>query len=286
MNARFAHVLSRLSLVSVVAVSALGAAACNSSAPANTAAPAAETTEAAPAAASSEHRPGRWLFRQVEALDLRADQRDAVTEIEQNLRADLSPHRETLRQVANVLAAGIESGELDPAEAAVQKEALAAAAAEAKASFVTAINGVHDVLDAGQRAALVDRVQEQHQHGHVRGEKAEQPHGPIARLAFELGLTEEQKQSLRDAVQKGVEEVFPDRKAKREAQEARMKALADAFVTDAFDAADHDLGGGVERHLESFGEVATRAIDISGRVLTVSQRHAMASMIRSRAERL
>jgi Spy/CpxP family protein refolding chaperone len=286
MNARFAHVLSRLSLVSVVAISGFGAAACNSRAPTTTPAPVAETTEAAPASASAQHGPGQRIFRQVEALDLRADQRAAVSEIEQNLRADLSPHRETLRQVVKVLAAGVESGQLDPAEAATQKQVLAAAAADARASFVTAVNGIHDVLDAGQRAELVARLQEQRLHGHVRGEAAEPPHGPVAKLAFELGLSEEQKQSIRDAIRSGVEEVFPDRKARREAEEAKLKALADAFVTDEFDAADHDLGGNVEAHLESFTNMAGRAIDISNSVLSVSQRHALAEMIRTRAEKL
>jgi Spy/CpxP family protein refolding chaperone len=281
MNARFARVLSRVSLVSVVAVAALGAAACNGNANTGSAPAAAETTQAAPVAAS-ENGPGHRLFAQVVGLDLRPEQRASVDEIEQNLRADLAPHRETLRQVATLMANSIESGRLDPADAAAQQAALAAGILEAKATFAGAMNAVHDVLDKDQRAALVASLEEQRLNHSAHGDD----HGPIAKLALEIGLNDEQKASLRDAVQQGVDEVFPNRKARREEGEARMKALAEAFVTEDFDAADHDLGGGAERSLESFATLATRTVDISGRVLSVSQREALAAMVRQHAEKI
>jgi Spy/CpxP family protein refolding chaperone len=286
MNARFAHVLSRLSIVSVVAASAIGTAACNgraSTAPAPAPEAAAEATPA--------HTPGQHVFRQVYALDLRDEQRAAVNEIEQNLIADLAPHRETVRQVVEFLASGVESGELEARDAEAQEAALVATVADARGTIANAINAVHDTLDAGQRAALVTRLQEQHRRAAAAAPaegapSTNQHQGPIARLAFELGLTEEQKQSIRDAVQKGVDELFPDHKARREANQAKMKALAEAFVSDDFDAADHDLGADVERSFQSFVEVATRAVDVSGHVLTTSQRQALAGVIRSRAAKL
>jgi Spy/CpxP family protein refolding chaperone len=290
MNARLAHVLSRLSIVSVVAVSALGAAACNSQASTTTPAPAETAQEAQ--AAPTEHAPGQRIFNQVLALDLRPAQRDAVSEIQQNLVADLSPHRETLRQVATFLASSIEAGQLDPADAAAHQAALEAAILDAKASFATAMNSLHDTLDADQRAALVAHLEEQHRRGYVRGQEGtaaaedSQHDGPLAKLAFEIGLTEEQKANLREAVQKGADELFPNHKARREASEAKMKALADAFVSDDFDAADHDLGGGPERSLQSFAAAASRAVEVSGQILSVSQREALGSMIRSHAQKI
>ena len=274
MNARFAHVLSRLSIVSVVAASSLGVAACNGRASTTTAPPAAaEATEAAPAART----PGQKVFQQVYALDLRPEQRAAVDDIEQNLIADLTPHRETMRQVVEFLASGVESGELDARDATAQEAALVATVADARASIAGAINGLHDTLDAGQRATLVARLQEQQRLGwHARqnadGTPAAEHQGPLARLAFELGLTEEQKQSIRDAVQKGTDELFPDHKTRREAHEAKMKVLAEAFVSDSFDAADHELGADFERGVQSFVEAATRAVDVSGQVLSAGQR--------------
>jgi Spy/CpxP family protein refolding chaperone len=286
MKARFAPLLSRLSVVSVIAVSALGAAACSRASttadPAvDQAAQAESTQEATPGAA--QRGPGHQIFAQVAALDLRDDQRAAVSEIEQNLAADMAPHGETLRQVAQLLADSIERGQIEPADAAAQQAALAASVLDAKASFTGAMNDVHDVLDADQRAALVAQLQEQRERYQARGAEAEHPHGPIAKLALELGLGEEQKAALRDEVRKHVEAIFPDRKAHRLESEARMQAMADAFVTDSFDAADFDLGGGAEQALQSFSTIAAHAVDVSGRVLSAPQRQALAALIRARA---
>lgn len=286
MNARFAQVLSRVSLVSLVTVSAIGAAACNGRASTSTPAPAVAAEATPEASPEAKHTPGQHVFKQVYALDLRPEQRAAVSEAEQNLIADLTPHREALRQVVEVLASGIESGRLDPSDAAAQKAALAATVADVRAALATAMNSVHDTLDAGQRAALVAQLEEQHKahaaaHAPVSGQ-----HGPLGRLAMELGLSEEQKQTLRDAIQQGADEIFPDRKARREASEARVKALATAFVSDDFDAADHELAPDAERSLESFTDVATRAVDVSGRVLSASQRQLLAATLRSKSVKL
>ncbi len=294
MNARLSprRLVSRVWIASALAALALGASACNGRA--STTAPTAEAPAAAveaqaasPATPSASHGPGHWMFRQVRALDLRADQRASVEDIEANLRADLAPHKETLRQLAGVLADGIETGRLDPKDAAAQQAALEAAILDTKAAFASAMNATHDALDAGQRADLVARLEAQHHGRPVAGDaESQQPHGPIAKLAFELGLSEEQKASLREAVQQGLDEVFPNRKERREESEARMKAMADAFVSDDFDAADHDLWSGAEQSIASFAEVATRAVDVSERVLSFSQRQALASVVRERAEKL
>lgn len=280
MNRRLSTALSRLSIVSVVAVSSVGVAACNR-APSTDAQAAAAPAKAAPAA----HRgPGYHLFRQIEKLDLRDEQREVVAEVEQNLAADLAPHRETIRQVAETLAASIEDGRLDPEEAAAQKAALTAAADDARASFATAMNDIHDALDLDQRAELVANLRARHEH---RGEQQDEAHrqAGMARFATELGLTEEQKQAIHEAVRDGVEKVFPDRKARREAWEAKMKALGDAFIGDDFDAEDFDLAEGADQAVAHFTEVAERAVEVSGKVLGPSQRIALAALIRDRASR-
>jgi Spy/CpxP family protein refolding chaperone len=286
MNARFAPVVSRLRIVSLALVSTFAVAACNGRASTTTQAPApaAQAEQAAPAA--TEHGPGNWMFRQVQALDLRTEQRASLNEIEQNLRADLAPHKETLRQLVQALADGIEAGKLDPADAAAHQAALKAAAAEAKASVQTAMNAVHDTLSIDQRVALVTRLDQQRQ-GRVH-DAADAPNnnGPLAKLALELGMTDEQKAALREAVQQGVDDIIPNHKAQREAHEARMRAMADAFVSDNFDAIDFDPAADSEHSIESFALVAQRAIEASERILTVSQRQALASLIRQHAAKL
>lgn len=280
MNARLSRIVSRLSLVSVVALSAVGATAC-AKAPEGRTQPAAQEVKA-----STARTPGHGMFREIERLDLRDAQREALAEVEQNLAADLAPHRETIRQVAETLAAAVEDGKLDPEEAAAQRAALTAAAADVNASIAQAMNEVHDALDVKQRTEIVARLREKHER-HGRGEQTEADRqAKMARFATELGLTSEQKQAIHDGIRDGLEKAFPERKARREAWEARSKALGDAFIRDDFSAEDHEIGAGAEEAIASFTEVAERAVEVSGKVLAVSQREALASLIRERAQKL
>lgn len=282
MNRRLAHVFSRLSIASVVAVSALGATACSRAASTDTGNTAAAAQPAK--AAGAHHAPGYHFFREVEALDLRAAQRDALADVEQNLTADLAPHRETIRQVATTLAGSVEAGRIDPEEAVAQKAALTAAATEAKASFALALDEVHDNLDAAQRADLVARLRARHEHRAVDGAEAEaHRQEAMTRFATSLSLTEDQKQKLHEAFRDASEKVFPDRKVRREAWEAKMEALASAFTSDDFSAEDFDLAEGADEAIAHFGEVAQRAVEVSGKVLGPSQRIALAALIRDRA---
>jgi hypothetical protein len=287
MSARFATVFSRLSIVSVALASAVVVTACNGSAsttsPPQTAP--AETAQASQVTPAAKHAPGHWMFKRVQALDLRPEQQATVTEIQENLRADLTPHKETLRQIARNLADGIEAGHLDAADAASHQAALTAALADAKTAFATAMNSVHDTLDASQRSALVAQLQAEHE-GRATSPDAQTHQGPLAKIAFELGLSDAQKASLHDAVQQGADDLFPDRKSRREAQEAQMKAMAQAFISEDFDAESFDLGHGMEQSVAAFSTVATRAIDVSEQVLSLSQRQAVASMVRSHAAEL
>jgi Spy/CpxP family protein refolding chaperone len=277
MSSRFARIVSRLSIVSVVAVSALGAAACSKAGASGTQA-AAEPVKAAPA----QHGPGYHVFREIEGLDLRASQREAIAEVEQNLAADFAPHRETMRQVAESLAKGIESGKLDQAEVDAHRAALTAAVADVHDSIAGALNEVHDVLDQGQRAELVARLRARHER-HAEPQDEAHRQQAMARFATELGLTEDQKQAIHEAVRDASEKVFPDRKARREAWEAKMKALSDAFVRDDFDAEDFDPMSGAEEAITSFTQIAERAVDASGKILGPTQRLALAALIRERA---
>lgn len=277
MNTRSSF-LSRLTIVSIAAVCAAGCARAEAT---GTTHDAAQQAQAAPA---SSRGPGHRVFRQIEALDLSDDQRVAIADVEEDLAADLAPHRETIHQVVESLASAVETGAVDPQDLAAQQAALLVALDDMKGSVAVAMNAVHDRLDAAQRAELVEQLQAERLHHHGLRDRAHHD-GRLAKLALELGLTEDQKQSIHDAIRSGVEQVFPDRKAKREAMEAKMKALAEAFVSDDFDAADFDLGAGAEEGIPAAAEIAAHAVDVTGRVLTASQRRALASMIRERAAR-
>jgi hypothetical protein len=286
MKARFAQILSRLSIVALLAGSAVGATACARAQPVDTqpAAVAAEETPQAAPVSVHDHTPGRHVFKRIEAMDLRPGQREAMTEIEQNLAADLAPHRETMRQVAATLVSGVEAGRLAPGETEAQKAALVAMITDAKGVIAGAINDIHDNLDPAQRKELVEQLEaERAAHSAPQAE-----HGDCAlsRVALEVGITEEQKQELRNEFQKELDELVPDRAARREANEARLNAMAQAFVTDDFDAADFEIAGGIEDGVKAFGAAAEHAIALGGAVLTQGQRSALAAVLRDHASKI
>lgn len=290
------HWFSRGLFVSVALVSSIGVAACSRASDG-----AGETPEA-PAAVQAEsqvtHGPGYRMFRQIEALDLTTDQQEELRLIESDLASEATAHRDVLRHVAETLARGLESGTLDAQEAERDQAAMQEAAADMRAAVTVAVNEVHDVLDADQREALVEQLQSQRwQPRDVRQSlsrdvwQSPSPDGAeerpgLGKLAATLGLDEKQEQALRDEIRAHVEKVFPDRKARREAWEAKMQALAAAFVEDDFDAAEFDLGAGADEAIASFTAAANKALDISGRVLDPSQRQIAAALLRSHAAKL
>ena len=176
----------------------------------------------------------------------------------------------------------MELGKLDAEKAEEQKALLASVIVEAKASFADAINGVHDTLDSSQRFALVQALKEQHE-GHAR--EGGPKHG-LAKLAYAVGLTEAQQTAIADSLQQGLDELVPQRKARREAWETKMKAMGEAFVTDDFDAADFDMADHSVEALTSGMQMASRAVDVSNDVLSDGQRRLAADWVRERAQEL
>jgi Spy/CpxP family protein refolding chaperone len=276
MARRFHVVLSSASILAVLA-------GCSGPSPTASPSPAAENT-AAPVAteATPSHGPGRHFFRQVSALDLRDDQRDSLAVIQERLQSEMAPRHEAVREVLLKMADAVALGELDSAAAAEQKARLGASLAGAKASFATAINGVHDTLDLDQRIMLVQRLEDERD---GKATDTQHAHG-VAKMALALGLSEEQRAKVADAFSKGLDEVFPDRKARRERWEAKMNAMKEAFVTDDFDAADFDLAEHAGDMLESSVDIASRGVDVANRVLSDGQRRLAAEWIRDKVRDL
>jgi len=277
---------SRGSLVVVALVSSLGVAACGRAQTSGDEAPSLSGAAQGQAPAATQRGPGQRLFRQIDALDLTDAQREDLSDIEDTLTAELSSHRGTARRVAETLVNGLEAGTLDTPEAARNQQAIASAAAQASASLARAMNETHDVLDADQREELIVTLRSQR--AQTRGESGSETRGGarregLAKIAMELGLSEGQKQAIRDEVQAQIDNVFPDRKAKREAWEAKVQALGDAFMSDDFDAEDFDLAEDAQEAIASFTSLASRAIDVSAHILDPSQRAMVASLLRTRA---
>jgi hypothetical protein len=62
--------------------------------------------------------------------------------------------------------------------------------------------------------------------------------------------------------------------------------MAQAFVTDDFDAADFEIAGGIEDGVKAFGAAAEHAIALGGAVLTQGQRSALAAVLRDHASKI
>ena len=284
-----------------------------------------EAPQAAPAdpgeAAADKDRGGRmdsaralpWL-RQVEKLDLRPEQRTALEAISSDLRLDLQPSRNEMKKLVDVYVAGVEAGKIDRQAVEAQRAVLASTAPIVKEALENAANGVHDALDEAQRAELVAMMRARRSDGHAyaenkghcdmeeqandseRAEKREladgkeggRRHGrrPLAKLADELGLSQDQQRTIQEAVQKGIDNLFPLRAEKREEMIARLTAMEDAFLTDDFDASDFDIGKDMQEMLKGAGDGATVLADLAVRVLTENQRATIAQKIRERTAKL
>jgi Spy/CpxP family protein refolding chaperone len=182
------------------------------------------------------------------------------------------------------VAASIESGVFD--HAAIDPLVTAAEAAHATTAplLEAAAQRLHDTLDASQRQALVDALQARHagKHGHhpfaLGGEHG---HEPLTLVADALGLDTAQRATIHERFRaaRGEEAAHPH--GDRAAHRARLRAIADAFVSDAFDA--HALGlGAMAAHEHPRGH-RLALLEAALPVLTPVQRASLARMVRSGA---
>lgn len=249
----------------------------------------AEAAEA-PEAAARARRHGP--FAHLDAMDLRPEQRAKIDAIHDTLTASLEPGRREGRELALLLAAGIDGGHVDEAAVKAKRVALETRIQEARKAFGDAANAVHATLDADQRTELVLTLRAkregmrapkevaqgaEHEHAH---------HGRgIGRLATELGLSAEQTKSIREGARSIVEAALPDRKERREKMEAEVKAAEEAFMSDTFDAHRYSFGKDATAWLDTAAKGATKLSDLAASVLTQGQRAALAQKIREGATR-
>ena len=233
------------------------------------------------------------LKKAMKKLDLRADQRVAVESLAKDMKAKAAPIRKLRQQAIKELAAGVRAGKIDKARAQ-QLMAQAKSQAEAlKPEFQTALNKLHSILDAKQRAQLVDLLKKK------RGEKFSKMRGmggkhrgKMQKMAKELGLTDAQKDQIQDVMYAQFKKNRGEMRAKRGEMRAKwgqrkadMKAAAEAFKSDSFDA--RSLAA--FQHRPGFAkQKGQRMIAFSEAVLpilTAEQREKLATMIEKRASR-
>ena len=114
-------------IVILVAATTLSALAMGCGAHAHDGEPAA----VAQPAPEATHEEGMHPFFAIDAVELRADQKDKVAGIRADLKAKMAPARAAREQYAEALAAQVESGAIDKSKLEAAKAALVATANEA-----------------------------------------------------------------------------------------------------------------------------------------------------------
>jgi Spy/CpxP family protein refolding chaperone len=239
-----------------------------------------------------EHHHGGALslvLMSLKDVDLSADQQASADKIRTDLLGKMEPARAAEKDFAGTLADGVAAGSVDRAktDAAINKLVTQVQGLQ-DASFA-ALNQLHAVLTAPQRAKLVDALQthwEKWKEAHGRDEQDDPQHrsGFLLALVAHLGLSQEQAEKIKANFHDKMK-ASPQDHAHKEVQD-HLQAFATAFKADAFDA--KKLGGGkaANGHIARWGATRrARFLEAAAPVLTPDQRTKLAQVIRDHASR-
>jgi Spy/CpxP family protein refolding chaperone len=182
------------------------------------------------------------------------------------------------------VAASVEAGSFDHDRIDPLVSATQAAALSQRPAMEDAANRLHTILDADQRQALVTHMRDQMQarfHHHGMGGGADH----LTQVATELGLTDDQVATIRTKFESLHDEeraAHPQGFGEIRDHFAHMKVLADAFVSDSFDAHALGVGEHMSTMMPQFANRLLSRIEVALPVLTPAQRTALAQMIRSK----
>ncbi len=229
---------------------------------------------------TSEHGPMKALANALGSVQLTDAQRTTIqgmfAEADVRHTAAKTQSQGARADLLNALAAQVEQGKVDRAALAPKEQALEATWNNTRAADRAALEKLHDMLDAGQRAALVAALEQQKgdsdggKHGHKHA-----GHERMAKMAEDLKLTDDQKAKIGEAMRA--------ERGQAQAQHqghANMEAILTAFKSDHFKmdevapmTADRDP---IARHL--------RMAEITVPLLTPEQRMILAGKIRAKAQ--
>jgi Spy/CpxP family protein refolding chaperone len=228
-----------------------------------------------------------------DAVALRPEQRTALEAVRTDLVSKTADARREAKALAEILAKDVEGGKFDRAEVDAQIAKLVAATDANKPAFQDAMTKVHDILDQGQRKALIESM-----HAGARGEKGKHHEGRpghegggfgFRKEMEELNLTTAQRDALHTAM-KAQHEATEGKDKKPDGQDwkamkTHMKETADAFVSDKFDAKTVDVGMG-RMGGARFATHAARFVEVAIPILDAPQRAILAKQIRARAAKI
>jgi Spy/CpxP family protein refolding chaperone len=227
-----------------------------------------------------------FIAMSLEGLNTTPDQEDQIQKIEADMHAKMQPAHDIEKQILLTLADGVAAGNVDHGKLDPMAAQLADAAAGIHDAVADSLNQLHSVLNAQQRQALVDKV-EAHlavwHHTNVDDEAGnkDKNDGQIDALAKLLSLTPQQVDQITSAY---VSAVSTGPKFDRAEADHHLKAFAEAFTADQFDARSLTTGADLNRHMAAWG--ISRTIDLyaaAAPVLTADERTKAADELRRHA---
>jgi Spy/CpxP family protein refolding chaperone len=227
------------------------------------------------------HQGGITQFIAMSLDTLGADEakRPRLERIQRELHRCMAPAGRAEKGVLRTIADGVAAGSIDAAKVDAGIEKVATAAGDAQPCSIKALNRLHKLLSAEERQALVDKVQAHYEVWRQVNHEAEfggqEKGGRLAELAKELSLTPDQVDKISAQLKAAqAPSKFDPAKA-----EAHLKAFADAFVSDSFDA--KSILANANGHLAAHGAKRMAAFyEAVGPVLTPDQRTALAAHLR------
>ncbi len=219
------------------------------------------------------HRMG--LVGEALALDsLTPAQRTAIEQLAQTRRTAEVPVRQADAQLLTVLAQQVEQASINRQALAPTVQARESAAVAARMADLETAQKLHDLLTPAQRGQLVDAAEGQM---HGRGERHFGGH--LAKVAKELGLTDQQKQQIASNLR--AERTAGSDAGPHGDHRGAGKAWLDSFRGDAFNAsaAGPSAKFGIEHRSDRMEDLLTAAVP----VLSPAQRAQLATHLRTRA---
>jgi Spy/CpxP family protein refolding chaperone len=232
--------------------------------------------------APNAHGPLKLIGQALGQVGLTPAQRTELEQMATAAEARHEPVRAARAALVETIASEVEAGSLDRAALQPKIDAAADAWLNVRTADRAAIDRVHAILTADQRASFVDALHDEMKEMHRGHEGRERLHA----LASELGLTDAQKDQIK-AVLRG-EFTGHDGARREEMREhhARAKELAEAFKGNDF--AIDKVAPPVDVRAKS-NEIAGHVLGIAEKILpilTPDQRKIAAAKLRAHAEML
>ena len=193
--------------------------------------------------------------------------------------------------VETTLADGVAAGALDKGKDDAAIANLDDRRRHAARATADAINQLHGVLTAPQRAALIDKIEAhwgkwKDAHGKDEVGTEAKPHegGPLAHIQKELALSDDQVAKIKASFSDGVKAAGQTHDHKE--VEGHLQAFGTAFKADTFDAKSLATENDANKHVASWGATRmARFFEAVAPVLTPDQRTKLSARMREHASK-